>query len=87
MTIDRRALITGGTVAAAVPITQALRSIGMPPASPGAGANAVSVRDFGAVGDGQTDDSAAVQRAYDTLVQRAEDVFIFRPGVIGSRWS
>ncbi|MDY0960311.1 glycosyl hydrolase family 28-related protein [Sphingomonas sp. CFBP8993] len=81
MTIDRRALITGGTVAAAVPITQALRSIGMPPAPPQApGINAVSVLDFGAVGDGQTDDSAAVQRAYDTLVQRGGGRLYFPTG-------
>ncbi|MEJ8629574.1 glycosyl hydrolase family 28-related protein [Sphingomonas sp. I4] len=53
----------------------------MPPAPPQApGINAVSVLDFGAVGDGQTDDSAAVQRAYDTLVQRGGGRLYFPTG-------
>lgn len=40
----------------------------------------VSVRDFGAVGDGRTDDSKAVQAAYDKLVSDGGGILYFPPG-------
>lgn len=81
MIIDRRMAIAGGAVIASTTIAQALRTIGMPVPPPAApGANAASVRDFGAVGDGRADDRAAVQRAYDTLAQSGGGRLHFPPG-------
>lgn len=81
MTVDRRVVLGGGIVVASASIAHALKTIGVPaPAPAQPGVNAVSVREFGAVGDDRTDDSAAVQRAYDTLSQRGGGRLYFPPG-------
>jgi hypothetical protein len=44
-------------------------------------ANLVSVRDFGATGDGETDDTDAIQQAVDTTFGKGGGVLVFPPGV------
>lgn len=74
-------MLGAGVVVTSASIVHALRTIGMPAAAPETpGANAVSVRDFGAVGDGRADDRAAVQRAYDALADDRGGRLYFPPG-------
>lgn len=81
MRTDRRVLLAGGTIVASVSIAQALKGIGMPISAPEkATVGAVSVRDFGAIGDGRADDRVAVQRAYEKVAAQGGGHLYFPSG-------
>ncbi|GAB3497985.1 right-handed parallel beta-helix repeat-containing protein [Amycolatopsis cihanbeyliensis] len=76
--MDRRDALKAGTAALTGGLMGQHASAGPPPGpSHGAGDTALNVAEFGAVGDGVTDDTAAVQRVLDAA---AEGVTVVFPG-------
>jgi polygalacturonase len=74
--LDRRSILAAVTAGLAAP----LPALGAPPVGTADAWGAVSVRDFGAVGDGASIDSGAVNRAIDHVAGRGGGVVLFPAG-------
>jgi hypothetical protein len=76
--VHRRALIAAALAAASSPSLPAVARCIVADPSPPRGGRKLGVREFGAVGDGHHDDTAALQRAFAALQPR--DTLRFGPG-------